>query len=61
MGRADGEHTSEAGLVSATRRGREHIDGLESARLGDARRYIDEISRQWAVAVDSLRAFEEGD
>jgi DNA-binding transcriptional ArsR family regulator len=49
----------EAGLVRSEKAGRERIWELDTRRLGDAQRYLDEISSQWDRAVDRLRAFVE--
>jgi DNA-binding transcriptional ArsR family regulator len=51
----------EAGLVRSEKAGRERIWELDTRRLGDAQRYLDEISSQWDRAVDRLRAFVETD
>src|SRR5206468_4029008 len=40
----------DAGLVRGVRRGREYLFGLEAEPLDDARRILDDISRQWDVA-----------
>ena len=48
-----------AGLVSSSRHGREVRWGLERARLDDARAWIEDLSRQWDVAIEKLRAFVE--
>ena len=48
-----------AGLVRSSRRGRERVWQLEQHRLADARRYLDQISRQWDDALDRLRALVE--
>jgi len=48
-----------AGLVTKTRNGRESLWRLERRRLEEARRYLDEISRQWDNALDRLRAHVE--
>jgi DNA-binding transcriptional ArsR family regulator len=50
---------ADAGLVHATRDGRESVWELEPRRLEDARRYLDQISTQWDAALDRLRAFVE--
>ena len=50
---------SDAGLVRGARRGRESVWQLAPRRLDDARRYLDRISRQWDVALESLRRFVE--
>ena len=48
-----------AGLVNCSRQGREQIWQLEHARIEEARRYLDTISRQWDEALVRLRAFVE--
>jgi len=48
-----------ARLVHSTRNGRESIWELERRRLEDARRYLDQISRQWDDALARLRSFVE--
>jgi DNA-binding transcriptional ArsR family regulator len=48
-----------AGLVRDFRRGRERIWQLESRRLVDARRRLDEISQRWDAALDRLKKFVE--
>jgi DNA-binding transcriptional ArsR family regulator len=50
---------AEAGLVRGTRRGRERIWQLETARLERAQRCLDEISEQWDGALSRLKAFVE--
>jgi DNA-binding transcriptional ArsR family regulator len=50
---------AKAGLVRDERRGRERIWRLEPERLGDAREYIDRISRQWDDALARLASFVE--
>ena len=49
----------EAGLVRGTRHGREHVWQLDQQRLGEARCYLDLISKQWDDALDRLRKFVE--
>ncbi len=49
----------EAGLVRNTRHGRESIWQLSPRRLGDARRYLELISKQWDDALGRLRKFVE--
>jgi DNA-binding transcriptional ArsR family regulator len=49
----------EAGLVRSGRAGRERIWKLETRRLHEARRYLDQISGQWDAALERLRAFVE--
>jgi DNA-binding transcriptional ArsR family regulator len=48
-----------AGLVRDFRRGRERIWQLESRRLVEARRRLDEISQRWDAALDRLKKFVE--
>jgi DNA-binding transcriptional ArsR family regulator len=50
-----------AGLVRSTRDGRERIWEIQTARLAEAHRYLDQISAQWDAAIDRLRAFVESD
>jgi len=50
---------ADAGLVQGERRGRERIWQLEPARLADAGRYLDRISKEWDGALDRLRKFVE--
>jgi DNA-binding transcriptional ArsR family regulator len=49
----------EAGLVTATRHGRESVWELRPERLDDARGYLDLISQQWDEALGRLRDFVE--
>jgi DNA-binding transcriptional ArsR family regulator len=49
----------QAGLVRATRHGRESVWELEPERLEDARRCLDDISHQWADALERLKHFVE--
>ncbi len=49
-----------AGLVHAARAGRERIWQVRPERLSDARRYLDQISRDWDAAIERLRKFVEG-
>jgi DNA-binding transcriptional ArsR family regulator len=48
-----------AGLVSGTRRGREQVWQLRHQRLAEARRHLEQISRQWDDALARLRALVE--
>ena len=50
-----------AGLVRNHRRGREIIWELEPKRLEKARRSLDQISADWDVAINRLKAFVEDD
>ena len=45
----------EAGLVNATRHGRESVWELETERLVDARRSLDVISERWDAALGRLK------
>jgi DNA-binding transcriptional ArsR family regulator len=49
----------EAGLVRASRQGRESVWELEPERLEDARRCLDVISKQWDEALDRLKKLVE--
>jgi DNA-binding transcriptional ArsR family regulator len=44
-----------AGLIEGDRRGREHVWTLNPARLAEARRQLDVISRGWDAALDRLK------
>jgi DNA-binding transcriptional ArsR family regulator len=48
-----------AGLVHDLRQGRERIWELDTARLGEAGRCLDRISRQWDAALARLKKFVE--
>ena len=50
----------EAGLVRSTRHGRESVWQLSEEGLDDARRYLDQISKQWDDALGRLRDLVEG-
>jgi DNA-binding transcriptional ArsR family regulator len=50
-----------AGLVRASRRGKESLWRLERNRLEEARRSLDLISRQWDVSLGKLKMFVEDD
>lgn len=49
----------EAGLVQATRKGRENVFALEPRRLAEAKRCLDAIAEQWDRALERLRDFVE--
>jgi DNA-binding transcriptional ArsR family regulator len=51
---------AEAGLARGTRTGRDHVWEIEPERLEDARRWLDEIGRQWDVALARLKDSLEG-
>jgi DNA-binding transcriptional ArsR family regulator len=49
-----------AGVVSGSRRGREHLWQLEPDRVQEAQRWLDGISARWDQALERLRlAVEE--
>ena len=48
-----------AGLVCSDRLGRERVWRLETARLDDVRRYLDQISEAWDAALARLKRFVE--
>lgn len=48
-----------AGLVRSARHGRKSVWRLRQKRLGDARLYLDLISRRWDDALGRLREFVE--
>ena len=49
----------DAGLVRATRQGRESVWELKQHGLKDARHYLELISKQWDDALGRLRSFVE--
>jgi DNA-binding transcriptional ArsR family regulator len=49
----------DVGLVRHARRGREQVWDLNPKRLDKAKRYLDQISAQWADAAERLKAFVE--
>jgi DNA-binding transcriptional ArsR family regulator len=50
---------ADAGLVASAREGRESVFRLQPRRLGEARRFLDVISREWDDTLERLRAFVE--
>jgi DNA-binding transcriptional ArsR family regulator len=52
---------AEAGLVRGTRAGnrRQRTWKLQPKRLDEARRYLEQIARQWDGVLDRLKAFVE--
>jgi DNA-binding transcriptional ArsR family regulator len=52
---------AEAGFVHTSRRGRERIWELDTARLDEARSYLDQVAQQWDTVLDRLKAFVEDD
>jgi DNA-binding transcriptional ArsR family regulator len=49
-----------AGLVAGRRRGREQLWELRSERVDEARAWLEELSAQWDIALEKLRAHVEG-
>jgi DNA-binding transcriptional ArsR family regulator len=47
------------GLARGSRAGRERIWELQTKRLAEVQRYLDQISRQWDLAIGRLRALVE--
>ena len=50
---------ADAGLVHDVRRGRERIWALDTDRLDEARRCLDQIERHWDAALERLKRFVE--
>ena len=50
-----------AGVVRDFRRGRERIWEVDTGRLGEARDYLETISRRWDSALSRLKKFVEED
>jgi DNA-binding transcriptional ArsR family regulator len=50
---------ADAGLVHDVKLGRERLWQFEPARLDEARRSLDEVARQWDVALNKLKAAVE--
>lgn len=48
-----------AGLARCRRSGRESLWKLDTRRLGEAKRYLDQISAQWDDALGRLKHFVE--
>jgi len=48
-----------AGLVESERRGRERLWALAPGRIHDARRALEQISREWDDALERLRRLVE--
>ncbi len=53
------EILSQAGLVRDERKGRERLWMFEGERLEQARRCLDQISREWDEALERLKNFVE--
>jgi DNA-binding transcriptional ArsR family regulator len=50
---------SDTGLVRSERAGRERVWEMQTRRLAEVRRYLDEISAQWDQALGRLKSFVE--
>jgi DNA-binding transcriptional ArsR family regulator len=50
-----------AGVVRDFRRGRERVWEIDTGRLGEARDYLEKISRRWDSALSRLKKFVEED
>jgi DNA-binding transcriptional ArsR family regulator len=50
---------ADAGLVHDSRRGRERIWELDTARLDEVRQWLDQIAQEWDEALERLRLFVE--
>ena len=50
-----------AGLVRGARRGRERIWELDTKRLDDAGRWLDQVSKRWDEALGRLKKLVEED
>jgi len=48
-----------AGVVHATRAGRESVFEFDPRPVAEVRTYLDRVSRQWDEALDRLRAYVE--
>jgi DNA-binding transcriptional ArsR family regulator len=46
---------ADAGVVRSMRQGRERLWEIEPRRLAEARRYLDQIAKQWDTALSRLR------
>jgi DNA-binding transcriptional ArsR family regulator len=53
------EILARAGLVRGDRQGRERLWVFEAHKLDEARRYLEQISRQWDDALQRLATFVE--
>ena len=51
----------EAGLVRSARDGREKLWSVRTTRLGEAQRWLDQISHDWHSAIERLRILVEAD
>jgi DNA-binding transcriptional ArsR family regulator len=50
---------ADAGIAAGAQHGREHVWRLIPESLGEARVYLDQISKSWDSAIERLRAFVE--
>jgi len=50
-----------AGLLISDRRGRERLWQVQPTRLGEVRRYLAQIERDWDAALQRLKAYVEDD
>jgi DNA-binding transcriptional ArsR family regulator len=50
---------SDAGLVRSAKRGRERIWQFDTRQIDEARRFLDQVSRQWDVALERLKDYVE--
>jgi DNA-binding transcriptional ArsR family regulator len=48
-----------AGVVTSSRAGRESLFELEPRPIDEARKYLDDVSRQWDDALGRLKSFVE--
>jgi DNA-binding transcriptional ArsR family regulator len=53
------EVLAEAGLARSVRRGRERVWQLDRRSFDEARRYLDDLSRQWDAALARLKTSVE--
>jgi DNA-binding transcriptional ArsR family regulator len=51
----------DVGLVSSHRIGRDRLWQIHAGQVGAARDYLDQISMQWDLRLERLRAFVEDD
>lgn len=51
----------DSGIVKSERVGRDRLWRIESRRLTEVRRYLDQISAQWDETLERLRKFVEDD
>ena len=52
---------AEAGLVKDMKMGRERLWQLDPTQIEEARKSLEIIGRQWAMALGKLKAFVEDD